>query len=312
MIDGGGENKMKRRKNKSAFTNKDVGALSAMEMKKGRNKLIYWGIFALLFLLALICILPPLWILISSFKTPQELMQIPPTLIPEIFDFSKFAEVWEVLDFGKYYLNTIILAGGCVVFSVVFNGITGYVVSCLKPRGSALIITLIIWTMLLPNTLSMVPLFKNMIDFPVLGINLTNTYWPMWLCAGANAFNILLFKNAFDSLPVSLVEAARLDGCGRIRVFTKIVLPLSKPIIAVVSIFTVNNAWGDFLLSYLILTDPDKRTVMLQLYDTQTNFSFPLDQQLVSIVFAIFPPILIFFFFQKYIMGGATLGGIKE
>ena len=91
MIDGGGENKMKRRKNKSAFTDKDVGALSAMEMKKGRNKLIYWGIFALLFLLALICILPPLWILISSFKTPQELMQIPPTLIPEIFDFSKFA-----------------------------------------------------------------------------------------------------------------------------------------------------------------------------------------------------------------------------
>lgn len=297
---------------KSGFSNKDVGVLSIMDMRKTRNKVIYWGIFILLFALALICLLPPLWILISSFKTPQELMQIPATLLPVQFDFHKFAEVWDVMDFGKYYLNTILLAAGCVVFSVVFNGITGYVVSCLKPRGSALIATLIIWTMLLPNTLSMVPLFKNMIDFPVLGVNLTNTYWPMWFCAGANAFNILLFKDAFDSLPVSLVEAARLDGCGRLRVFSNIVLPLSKPIIAVVSIFTVNNAWGDFLLPYLVLTDPGKRTVMLQLYDAQTNFSFPLDQQLASIVFAIFPPIIIFFFFQKYIMGGATLGGVKE
>ncbi|WP_320986845.1 carbohydrate ABC transporter permease, partial [Hungatella effluvii] len=136
--------------------------------------------------------------------------------------------------------------------------------------------------------------------------------WPMWLCAGANAFNILLFKNSFDSLPVSLVEAARLDGCGRIKVFSRIILPLSKPIIAVVAIFTVNSAWGDFLLPYLVLPSRSRQTVMLQLYNAQSSYSFPLDQQLVSIVFAIFPPIIIFFIFQKYIMGGATLGGVKE
>lgn len=295
-----------------AFTNKNVGALGVADMKKGRNQLLYWCLFAILMIIALICILPPVWIFISSFKSTKELMQIPPTLLPETFDFAKFIEVWNVLNLGRYYLNTIILAAGCVVFSVVFNGIAGYVVSCLKPRGSALIITIVIWTMLLPNTLSMVPLFKNMISFPILGLNLTNTYWPMWLCSGASAFNILLFKNAFDSLPVSLVEAARLDGCGRVRVFSRIVLPLSKPIIAVVSIFTVNAAWGDFLLPYLVLTDREMQTVMLQLYSAQSNFSFPLDQQLVSIVFAIFPPILIFFLLQRYIIGGVTLGGIKE
>lgn len=297
---------------RNMFQNKDTGTLNSMDMKQSGNKTIYWVLFAILLGLALICLLPPLWVLVSSFKSTKELMAIPPALLPETFDFGKFAEVWNKLKFGKYYMNTILLAAGCVVFSVVFNGVTGYVVSCLKPRGSALIITLIIWTMLLPNTLSMVPLFKNMISLPLLGLNLTNSYWPMWLCAGANAFNILLFKNSFDSLPVSLVEAARLDGCGRIRVFSKIILPLSKPIIAVVAIFTVNNAWGDFLLPYLILSDRNKQTVMLQLYNTQSSYSFPLDQQLASIVFAIFPPILIFFVFQKYIMGGATMGGIKE
>lgn len=294
------------------FKNKDVGTLNSMDMRQTGNKIIYWVIFGLLMCLALICLLPPLWVLLSSFKTPRELMQLPPKLLPEHFDPAKFAEVWNTLKFMKYYINTIILAGGCVFFSIVFNGITGYVISCLKPRGSALIITLIIWTMLLPNTLSMVPLFKNMIDFPLFGWNLTNTYWPMWLCAGANAFNVLLFKNAFDGLPVSLVEAARLDGCGRLRVFSKIILPLSKPIIAVVAIFTVNSAWGDFLLPYLVLSERNKQTVMLQLYNTQSSYSFPLDQQLVTIVFAIFPPIVIFFIFQKYIMGGATIGGVKE
>lgn len=297
---------------RNMFRNKDVGTLNSMDMLQRGNKVIYWVIFAILLGIALICLLPPLWVLLSSFKSTRELMQIPPRLLPDTFHFSKFAEVWKTLKFEKYYLNTIILAAGSVVFSVVFNGITGYVVSCLKPRGSALIITLIIWTMLLPNTLSMVPLFKNMIHFPILGLNLTNTYWPMWICAGANAFNILLFKNSFDSLPISLVEAARLDGCGRVKVFSKIILPLSKPIIAVVAIFTVNSAWGDFLLPYLVLSDRNKQTVMLQLYNTQSSYSFPLDQQLVSIVFAIFPPIIIFFIFQKYIMGGATMGGIKE
>ena len=294
------------------FKNKDTGTLSSMDMNQTGNKMIYWAIFAVLLGVALICLLPPLWILLSSFKTHKELMEIPPRLLPTAYDFGKFAYVWNKLKFGQYYLNTIILAAGCVIFSVVFNGITGYVVSCLKPRGSAFIITLIIWTMLLPNTLSMVPLFKNMIKLPLLGLNLTDTYWPMWLCAGANAFNILLFKNSFDSLPVSLVEAARLDGCGRIKVFSRIILPLSKPIIAVVAIFTVNSAWGDFLLPYLVLPSRSRQTVMLQLYNAQSSYSFPLDQQLVSIVFAIFPPIIIFFIFQKYIMGGATLGGVKE
>lgn len=296
----------------SRFSEKNTGVLSAMDMHRPGNKLIYWTIFALLLLLALVCLLPPLWIILSSFKTTKELMQIPPQLLPSEISFKKFAEVWELVGFTRYYLNTILLAAGSVVFAVILNGIAGYVISALKPRGSAAILTAIIWTMLLPSTLSIVPLFKNMIHLPILGLNLSNTYWPMWLCAGANAFNILLFKNSFDNIPISLVEAARLDGCGRIGVFARIILPLSKPIISVVSIFTVNGAWGDFLLPYLMISDRKKQTVMIQIYNSQASQNFPIDHQLVSIVFAIIPPILIFFFFQKFIMGGATLGGVKE
>jgi multiple sugar transport system permease protein len=295
------------------FENKNEGALNSINMHRISNKVIYWGMFAVLFIIALICLLPPLWIFISSLKTPKELMQIPPALFPEKLSFEKFINIWKLLHFEKYYINTILIAAGSVIAAVVLNGLAGYVISCLKPRGSVAVLTAIIWTMLLPTTLSMVPLFKNMIDLPFLGVNLSNTYWPMWLCAGANAFNILLFKDSFDNLPISLVEAARLDGCGRMGVFGRIILPLSKPIIAVVSIFTVNGAWGDFLLPYLILTDRSKQTVMLQIYNLQaSSYSSPIDQLLVAIVFAMIPPIIIFFFFQKFIMGGATVGGVKE
>ena len=107
-----------------------------------------------------------------------------------------------------------------------------------------------------------------------------------------------------------LLEAARLDGCGNVSIFTKIVLPLSVPIIMVVSIFTVNATWGDFLLPYLILTDSDKETVMISIF--KSSSILPIDERLMSLVFAILPPAILFFFFQKHIIAGATMGGIKE
>lgn len=294
------------------FQEKESGVLNSMDMKNRKNKVIYWGIFVILFLVALVCILPPLWIMISSFKSTKELLQIPPKLFPEKWDFNKFKELWNSLEFGKYYINTIIIAIGSIVFSIVCNGLAGYVLACLKPKAASLYTTVILWTMLLPNTLSIVAIFRNIVDFPILGLNLTNTYWPMWFLCGANAFQILLYKNYFEDISGALVEAARLDGCNRIKIFTKIILPLSKSIVAVDAIFTLNGVWGDFLIPYITLSDRKKKTVMLAIYSMSGGTTYSIDQQLVGIVFAILPPIIIFFFLQKYIMGGVNIGGVKE
>jgi multiple sugar transport system permease protein len=281
-----------------------------MDLKSHKGIAVYWLMFAILALMALICFLPPLWVIISSFKSPEELMKVPASLLPEKFDFNKVIDTWNKLGYLRYYWNTAVLAAGSVFFAVMVNGLAGYVLSCLKPKGSHLVLSLIIWTMLMPNTLSMVPLFKNMVDLPLIHISLINTFWPMWICAGAGAFNTLLFKNSFDSIPESLIEAAKLDGCSNLRIFTRIVLPLSIPIIMVVCIFTVNGAWGDFLLPYLVLTEPDKFTVMVHVFTAKTVMA--LDVQLLSLVFAIMPPIVLFFVFQRYIIAGATMGGVKE
>lgn len=292
------------------FENKRDGVFTFADLRRPSAKAGYWAMFGILVLVVLVCLLPPLWLLISSFKTPTELMQIPPTLFPEEFRISKLGEAWNKLQFLQNYINTLILAAGSVICAVVINGLSGYVLGCLKPRGSKVVFNIILWTMMMPATLSMVPLFKNFISFPVLGINLTNTFVPMWICAGAGAFNILLFKNSFEGLPPSLIEAARLDGCNNVSIFSRIVLPLSVPIIVVVCIFTVNATWGDFLLPYLILTDADKQTVMIAIFKASTKLQ--LDQRLMSLVFAILPPVVLFFIFQKHIIVGVTLGGIKE
>ena len=295
----------------SRFEQKSGGAISSMDLKRPSVKLMYWLMFSVLMVLVCVCLLPPLWIFISSMKSTEELYQIPPTLFPKEFDLGKIAEVWKSLKFMRYYLNTTIVAGGAVVFSIIVNGLAGYVISRLRPKGSKLYLNIMLWTMLLPNTLSLVPLFKTMIDFPVFGFNLTNTYWPMWLMCGCNAFYVLIFKGFFDGVPMALVEAAKLDGSGNLGIFFRIMIPLSMPIIGVATIFTVIGVWGDFLLPYLMLTDKDAQTIMVRIFNIKNTSLYTLDVQLMSLVLSILPSVVIFLFFQRYIMQGFTLSGIK-
>ncbi len=169
--------------------------------------------------LVLICILPPLWVIVSSMKDLKEFLQVPPTIIPRSFHPEKLVKSWKMLDFGKYYLNTFILAIGNVIFSITLNGLAGYVLSRLKPKGSNVVFLMMLWTMMLPNSVAMVPVFKNIVNVPLLHINLTDSHIPMWLMSGASAFNVMVFKSFFDGIPKTLIEAARLDGCSDFGIF---------------------------------------------------------------------------------------------
>jgi len=292
----------------SRFQNKRSGIINSMELKKPQIQLVYWVIFVLLIVLALICILPPLWVIISSMKDLKEFLQVPPTIIPKSFHPEKLMDTWEMLSFGKYYLNTFILAIGNVIFNIVLNGLMGYVLSRLKPKGSNVVFTLMLWTMMLPNAVAMVPVFKNIIDVPLLHINLTDSYVPMWLMAGANAFNVMVFKSFFDGIPKDLIEAARLDGCSDLGIFFRIIIPLSVPVIMTMLILTVDGAWKDFFWPYLTIRDQNRFTVMVKIFSMANK---TVDLQMISLTFAIIPPVVLFLIFQKYIMQGFTLSGIK-
>lgn len=293
------------------FEAKKTGLLNFMDLRNPHIKLLYWFVFAILLALAFICLAPPVWVLLSSMKDIKEFFQIPPTIIPNTFHPEKLVETWNKMDFGKYYLNTFEMAAGVIIFSIVFNGLAGYVLSRLKPKGSSFIFTLMLWTMMLPNSVSMVPVFKNIVSFPIIHINLINTFWPMWLMAGAHAFYVIVFKSFFDGIPQSLIEAARLDGCSDLGIFYRIVLPLSTPVLMVIVILSLNGAWAEFFWPYLVLKDTDMYTVMVKIFTMKGEGGYPMDLQMVALTFAIIPPAILFLFFQRYIMQGFTLSGIK-
>ncbi len=292
----------------SRFQNKRTGIINSMELKKPQMRLLYWVIFAVLMVLVLICILPPLWVIVSSMKDLKEFLQVPPTIIPRSFHPEKLVKSWKMLDFGKYYLNTFILAIGNVIFSITLNGLAGYVLSRLKPKGSNVVFLLMLWTMMLPNSVAMVPVFKNIVDVPLLHINLTDSYIPMWLMSGASAFNVMVFKSFFDGIPKTLIEAARLDGCSDLGIFFRIVMPLSVPVLMTMLILTINGTWKNFFWPYLTLRNQDMFTVMVKIFSMENS---TIDLQMIALTFSIIPPVILFLIFQKYIMEGFTLSGIK-
>lgn len=293
------------------LSEKNVGVLNYQDLKSPKIKLLYWTCFSILLIVALLCLAPPLWVISSSLKDIKEFYAIPPTIIPRSFQPHKLLDAWNELNFWKYYANTFAVAAGTIISSIIFNGMGGYVLSRLKPKGSSLIAILMLWTMLLPHSVAMVPLFKNFLKLPLLHISLINTYWPMWLMAGANAFFVLMFKSFFDGIPMSLVEAARIDGCSNLGIFTKIILPLSKPILMVVLIFTLNSTWSDFFWPYLVLNDQNKYTVIVKIFQMRGNGGFSEDIVMAALTFAIIPPSIMFIIFQKHIMQGFTMSGIK-
>lgn len=289
-----------------------TGIISKFDMQNPSVKVLYGVIWFFMILAVLICFLPPLWCMTSALKDSREFFSVPATLIPRSFHPEKLWETWEMLNFGQAYLNTIFVLCGSLVMSLVCNGMMGYVLSRLRPRGYKLVLSLVLWTLMLPQSVSQVPLFKNFLSLPILGINITESYLPMWLLAGANAFYVLIFKSFFDSIPQSLIEAARLDGCTNLGIFFRVMLPLSKPVLMVIAIFTINASWSDFFWPYLVLgSRSELYTVMVKIFYMAGSSGYSEDIQVVALIFTIIPPTILFLFFQRYIMSGFTLSGIK-
>lgn len=201
--------------------------------------------------------------------------------------------------------KALIMGVGCVVFDVVVNGLAGYSLSRLKPKGYRGYFIIVSAMMLLPATCAMVP---NYILYKDLG--LLNTYVPMWLMAGTNMFHVLLFKSAFDGISILLIEASTIDGASNIKIFLKIVVPLSMPIITTRAIFTFNASFGDFFWPYILITDTEKMVIGLRLFEIKTSV-LSIDNQMIAAMFAVLPQVVIFIIFQKHIMGGINIGGIK-
>ena len=290
--------------------NMDKGILTNSDMKKPKYRLLYALMMIFMIAYCLISVLPVVWIMLSGFKDVKEMYAVPATFLPKRIDLSKLGKVWTELKFYKYYGNTFLMAIGAVISNIVISGLAGYVLSRLKPKGTKIMLALIFWIMLLPGTMSTVPLYMEFKSMPLIGVNLLETYWPIWLMSGANAFNIILFKNFFDGISSSLIEAAWIDGANNTKIFFKIIIPLSTPVFIVVGMFTFNGQIGNFFWPYLLISAKEKTVLGVQLYKMKTS-TYTMDYQMLALLFSVIPQIIIFAIFQKQIMGGINIGGVK-
>ena len=298
------------------FENKQTGVISMSDLKSVKGKVVYWLFMAILICIAVVSVVPAIWTICSAFKDTQEIYSSF-TFFPKDMSWDRFVtrltESWQQLQLGDSIINTVILSVGDVVFKIIVCGFGGYVLSKLKPTGTKLIFTLVVWTMMMPSQIRMVPNYISWLHFPFAydwgGVNLLDTYWPMWLSAGADTFSVLLFKNVFDGLSQSYVEAAKLDGCTNYGVFFKIMLPLSMPVMIYESIVTLSGAWSDFFTPLLVL---DKNVVLpLKIYRLRIDTSIQMNTYFMGLVMASVPTFLFFVIFQKRILGGVNVGGVK-
>ena len=287
------------------YARKEDGVIRFYDLKSGPTRIWAVLIFIACIAMAVIALYPVFWLICSSLKDLKEFMSTT-QVIPKSADWEGWVDTWNSFGFTKYYINSGIAVAGGVVCAVFFNGLMAYVLAILKPRGHKIVFALVMWCLLIPPTTSFLALFVN-----IKNIGLTKSFVPLWLSMGANAYWVVLFKNFFEGLPKDYIDAARLDGCGSLQIFTRIVLPLSRSIIVVVAIFAVTAAWSDFLMPYLLLNGSGKETVMVKLYSFNTSIKTTQLDIIRAVLYSIIPPTIIFTVFQKQIMGGVMDGGIK-
>lgn len=286
------------------------GILNDSDMKSVGNKIIYFAIIAILVLLSVIVVVPMVWILLSGFKDVQEMYEIPTRFFPKKIELSKLGRIWNEMKFYKFYLNTFIMAGGSVAATVIVDGLAGYTLSRLRPVGSKIMMGLLFSLMLMPGTMRTVPIYMTFKSFSFLKLNLLDSFIPIWIMAGADIFSIIMFKNFFDEIPDSLIEAANIDGAKNMTIFFKIIVPLSVPIIMTIAIFCFNGQVGQFFWPYLLIGDQNKTVIGVQLYKMKSG-NYTTDYQMLAIIFSLIPQVIIFLFFQRYIIGGVNAGGVK-
>lgn len=254
---------------------------------------------------------PIAWLAFASLNTTQEVLRDPFGVFLHADEWGNYAAAFGVVDVGKYLLNTIIVAGGACLANLAVAISAAYVIAILKPRWAGILSGAILATLFLPGVVSLVPLYLTILDVPPFGINLQNTYWAVWLPAAANAFSILIMVGFFRAMPRELIEAARIDGVGNLRMLWYIVLPLSRPILGVVALLAIIAAWKDYLWPSLVLADSAVQpiSVALPLVGKITDLSVFMAALLLATII----PVLLFAVFQKQILSGVgATSGLKD
>jgi multiple sugar transport system permease protein len=265
---------------------------------------------------AVLFIIPFYWMFVSALKSNRELTTFPPALVPGDWVWQNFIDAVNYIPFGLYALNSFIITVGVTIGSVLSNTVVAYGFSRIQWPGRNIMFYLCIATLFLPYPVILVALFDIFSKLPSFGIqgakSWVDTFLPLIVPAFfANPFYIFLMRQFMLGIPKELSDAAKVDGASEIQTFWRVILPLTKPAIVVVAIFSAVGAWNEFLLPLLYLQDNSKYplAVGLAFYTSQHDVAYNLLMAASCLV--VLPIILVFIFAQRFFVEGITVGGVK-
>ncbi len=262
--------------------------------------------YLVLIILSAITLFPVLWVILSSFKPQSELFRVPLTIIPKTWTLENYANSLKAGNFVTYFSNTVFVSVTSTAITVLINLMAGYALAKYIFRGRNLIFSTMIATLMIPLQVIMIPIFLQLKHFGLL-----NSLWGIIIPPAATPTGVFLARQYLVNLPDSLIEAARIDGAREHTIFFRLILPMSKPIIATIAIFSFTWRWNDYLWPLIVISNNKKQTLQQALANFVGQLQINWSNLLAMTTIAIIPVIIVFLAFQRFFFSGITAGSVK-
>lgn len=274
------------------------------KMKKGFMSGIRW---VLLLFLTFLFLMPVIWVIGSSFKSAAELFSWPPSLFGKKPSLDNYQRALEEGHFGIYFFNTVFTSLIATFLTIVVNVMSGYAFAKYHFKGEKILFCIVLATLMVPLEVIMIPIFKV-----IVAVNLYNSLWGLIIPAVASPTAVFLVRQYYMGIPDAYMEAARIDGASESNILMRVMLPLAKPVISVLCIFSFMWRWNDYLWPKLVINSRERYTIQLALANYSGEYSVDWNSLLAMSVVSMIPVIVVFITLQKYIIGGMAAGGVKE
>lgn len=264
-------------------------------------------IHLLLFLGLAITLAPFIWMISTSFKSSESVFTFPPQWIPKHPTIEQYQTLFREVNFLQFFKNSVIVAFGITLFSLFLNSLGGFAFAKHKFPGREKIFALLLATMMVPGQITMIPVFLMLKT-----VGLINSYWGLIIPAGASAFGIFLMRQFITTIPTDLIESARIDGCSEFRIYWTIILPLCKPVIAALGIFTFMGSWNAFLWPLIVMIKENMYTLPVALANLSGQHATKFGLLMAGAVVVVIPVLIVFIVAQRYVIKGVAVTGLKQ
>lgn len=280
-----------------------------MAMTKGKDKVFNSFMYLIMVVASLVVLVPTLWMVSTALKPNDEVMVTPPQWIPDAPTWESFVRIWDDYPFATYFANSVYIVLAATIISLVFSAMAGYGASRFRFKGKSTFLTFLLVTQMFPSIMLLIPFYKVL---KTLGLIDTHLGLILVYISFTIPFCTWMMMGFFQGIPKELDEAATIDGCGRIRTFVQIILPLSLPGIAATAIYSFLQGWNEYMFALILTTSEDMKTLPVGIGQLNGFYKIVWNDMMAASFVSSLPLVILFLFLQKYFISSLTAGAVKQ